>query len=117
VAEDSLLERVIAAAEERYLSQNTLTAYRRTWSKLIAWSASFPSVHKAGDSKPYFGEDLLLCRGGFSNAGVVRTGRPCAWQNRWHQQDRLNWGELHLAVQFGGNGHLPAFGNGRVLHL
>jgi hypothetical protein len=32
-------------------------------------------------------------------------------------KDRLNWGELHLAVQFGGNGHLPAFGNGRVLHL
>lgn len=28
--EDSLLERVTAAAEERQLSQNTLTAYRRT---------------------------------------------------------------------------------------
>ena len=28
------------AAEERHLSQNTLTAYRRTWLKLIAWSAA-----------------------------------------------------------------------------
>jgi hypothetical protein len=29
MGEDSLLERVTAAAEERQLSQNTLTAYRR----------------------------------------------------------------------------------------
>ena len=34
------LERVTAAAEERHLSQNTLTAYRRTWLKLIAWTAA-----------------------------------------------------------------------------
>ena len=34
--EDSLLERVTAAAEERQLSQNTLTAYRRIWLKVIA---------------------------------------------------------------------------------
>jgi hypothetical protein len=27
-----------SAGEERQLSQNTLTAYRRTWLKLIAWS-------------------------------------------------------------------------------
>ena len=40
VAEDSLLERVTAAGEERHLSQNTLTAYRRTWLKLIAWSTA-----------------------------------------------------------------------------
>jgi site-specific recombinase XerD len=40
VSEDSLLERVTAAANERHLSQNTLTAYRRTWLKLIAWSAA-----------------------------------------------------------------------------
>jgi hypothetical protein len=40
VAEDSLLERVTAAGEERHLSQNTLTAYRRTWLKLIAWAAA-----------------------------------------------------------------------------
>jgi hypothetical protein len=40
VGEDSLLERVTAAADERHLSQNTLTAYRRTWVKLIAWSAA-----------------------------------------------------------------------------
>ena len=33
MSEDSLLERVTAAAEERHLSQNTLTAYRRTWIK------------------------------------------------------------------------------------
>jgi site-specific recombinase XerC len=40
MSEDSLLERVTAVAEERHLSQNTLTAYRRTWLKLIAWSAA-----------------------------------------------------------------------------
>ena len=40
MSEDSLLERVTAAAEERHLSQNTLTAYRRTWLKLIALSAA-----------------------------------------------------------------------------
>ena len=40
MGKDSLLERVTAAADERHLSQNTLTAYRRTWSKLIAWSAA-----------------------------------------------------------------------------
>jgi hypothetical protein len=43
VGEDSLLERVVTAAEERHLSQNTLTAYRRTWLKLIAWSAAVRS--------------------------------------------------------------------------
>jgi len=40
VSEDSLLERVTTAADERHLSQNTLTAYRRTWLKLIAWAAA-----------------------------------------------------------------------------
>jgi site-specific recombinase XerD len=40
MSEDSLLERVTEVAEERHLSQNTLTAYRRTWLKLIAWSAA-----------------------------------------------------------------------------
>ena len=40
MSEDSLLERVTAVAEERHLSQNTLTAYRRTWLWLIAWSAA-----------------------------------------------------------------------------
>ena len=39
MSEDSLLERVTTAADERHLSQNTLTAYRRTWLKLIAWAA------------------------------------------------------------------------------
>jgi hypothetical protein len=40
VGESSLLERVTTAAHERRLSQNTLIAYRRTWLKLIAWSAT-----------------------------------------------------------------------------
>jgi site-specific recombinase XerC len=40
VSEKLLLERVTAAAEERHLSQNTLTAYRRTWIKAIAWAAA-----------------------------------------------------------------------------
>jgi site-specific recombinase XerC len=40
MSEDSLLERVTTAAEERQLSQNTLTAYQRAWLKLIAWSAA-----------------------------------------------------------------------------
>jgi site-specific recombinase XerC len=33
-------ERVTTAAEGRHLSQNTLTAYRRSWVKLIAWAAA-----------------------------------------------------------------------------
>ena len=37
---DSLLQRVTAAAEQRQLSQHTLTAYRRTWLKLVAWAAA-----------------------------------------------------------------------------
>jgi len=40
MGEDSLLERVTAVAEERQLSQNSLIAYRRTWLKIIAWSAA-----------------------------------------------------------------------------
>jgi site-specific recombinase XerD len=40
MGEDSLLERITAATEERQLSQNTLTAYRRTWLKAIAWAAA-----------------------------------------------------------------------------
>ena len=36
MGEDSLLGQVTAAAEERQLSQNTLTAYRRIWLKVIA---------------------------------------------------------------------------------
>ena len=40
MSEDSLLERVTAAAEERQLSHNSLLAYRRTWLKIIAWAAS-----------------------------------------------------------------------------
>jgi hypothetical protein len=40
VSEDSLLERVTAAAEERQLSQNSLIGYRCTWLKIIAWAAA-----------------------------------------------------------------------------
>ena len=40
IGEDSLLERVTAAAEERHLSHNSLLAYRRTWPKIIAWAAA-----------------------------------------------------------------------------
>jgi hypothetical protein len=40
VMEDSLLERVTAAAEERQFSDNSLIAYRRTWLKIIAWAAA-----------------------------------------------------------------------------
>jgi len=40
MGEDSLLERVTAAAEERQLSHNSLIAYRRTWLKIIAWAAA-----------------------------------------------------------------------------
>src|SRR4029434_10562464 len=40
MGEESRLERVTTAADERHLSQNTLTAYRRTWLKLIAWAAA-----------------------------------------------------------------------------
>jgi site-specific recombinase XerC len=46
VSEDSLFERVTAAARERQLSQNTLTAYRRTWLKLLAWPAAEGSLSK-----------------------------------------------------------------------
>ena len=53
--EDSLLERVTAAAEEHQLSHNSLIAYRRTWLKIIAWAAAeglvletFP-VERAGE--------------------------------------------------------------------
>ena len=40
MGEDSLLERVTAAAEARQLSHNSLLAYRRTWLKIIAWAAA-----------------------------------------------------------------------------
>ncbi len=40
MSEDSLLERVTAAAEERQLSKNSLIAYRRTWLEIIAWAAA-----------------------------------------------------------------------------
>ena len=38
--EDSLLERVTAAAEERQFSHNSLIAYQRTWLNIIAWAAA-----------------------------------------------------------------------------
>jgi hypothetical protein len=39
MGEDSVLERVTAAAEERQPSHNSVIAYRRTWLKIIAWAA------------------------------------------------------------------------------
>jgi hypothetical protein len=39
VSEDSLLERITTAADERHLSHNSLIAYRRTWLKII-WAAA-----------------------------------------------------------------------------
>ena len=36
MGEDSSLELVTAAAEERQLSQNSLIAYRRSWLKIFA---------------------------------------------------------------------------------
>ena len=44
MSEDSLLERVTAAANERQLSQNTLTAYLRTW--LNSFPLSFNSIRR-----------------------------------------------------------------------
>lgn len=35
-----LLQRLHSAAEQRLLAQNTLTAYRRTWLKVIAWATA-----------------------------------------------------------------------------
>ena len=56
VSEDSLLERVTAAAEERQLSHNSLITYRRTWLKIIAWAAAeglvletFPAERVSGE--------------------------------------------------------------------
>ena len=46
MSEDSLFERVTSVAQERQLSQNTLTAYRRTWLKLLARSAAEGSLSK-----------------------------------------------------------------------
>jgi integrase/recombinase XerD len=37
---DILLQKVMAAGEERQLAGNTLTAYRRTWLRLAAWAAA-----------------------------------------------------------------------------
>ena len=36
----TVLQRVIAAAKERELAAPTLSAYRRTWLKLVAWSTA-----------------------------------------------------------------------------
>lgn len=40
LAADSLLQRVTIASEQRQLSSHTLTAYRRTWLKVIAWATA-----------------------------------------------------------------------------
>ena len=55
--EDSLLERVTAAAEERQLSHNSLIAYRRTWLQIIAWAG--PKASSSKPSHPGFGHAWL----------------------------------------------------------
>ena len=40
MSEASILERVLAAAAERRLAGPTLTAYRRIWMKLVAWTTA-----------------------------------------------------------------------------
>ena len=40
MSENSLLERVTAAAEERKLSHNSLLTYRCTWLKIIVWATA-----------------------------------------------------------------------------
>ncbi len=40
VPADSLLQRLIAAAEQRQLAANTLIAYRRTWIAVISWASA-----------------------------------------------------------------------------
>lgn len=40
MSEASILERVLAAATERRLAGPTLTAYRRIWMKLVAWTTA-----------------------------------------------------------------------------
>jgi hypothetical protein len=44
------LEQVTAAAEERQHSVHTLTAYRRTWLKLLAWAAARWGADFAGSA-------------------------------------------------------------------
>jgi hypothetical protein len=51
--EDYLLDRVVAVAEERHLSESTLAAYRRTWLNLsfghhreLAWSSDGGTIVK-----------------------------------------------------------------------
>jgi hypothetical protein len=61
IRDDSLRERVAAAPQERHLSENTLTAYRRGWLKLIAWSVA---------------EGLALETLPEERAGIPRGGDP-----------------------------------------
>ena len=59
----NLLERVTAAANERQLSQNTFTAYRRTWLKAIGGRPSRSCPRSLA-----IGEGRGVLRGGDSRA-------------------------------------------------
>lgn len=69
--DDSLRERVAAAPQERHLSENTLTAYRRGWLKLIAWSEA---------------EGLALETLPEERAGIPRGGDPRTKRFQLHTQ-------------------------------
>jgi site-specific recombinase XerD len=75
MGEDSLLERVTAAAQERQLSHNSLIAYRRTWLKIIAWAAAEGlSLETIQFTKVpfFFSNSVLPLSGRTSNSAVCR---------------------------------------------
>ena len=55
MGEDSLLARVTAAANERQLSQNTLTAYRLTILHQMAWVVAEEESSSEGFTRHKFG--------------------------------------------------------------
>ena len=82
MGEDSLLERVTAAAEERQLSQNSLIAYRRTWLKIIAWAAAEGLVL---ETFPVERVDVLWVSTGFFR---IRPTADCGTLVRWSQASK-----------------------------
>ena len=90
MSEDSLLERVTAAAEERQLSQNSLLAYRRTRLKIIAWAAAEGLVLKTFPVDPRTRSRRVPARrGGRSqHAAAVDVREQC------HGGDVVAIGEL-----------------------
>ena len=59
-----------------------------------------------------FGEVQSSYRIGF-NDGTRLDHEPTLGRRDFLPKNRLTWGEMHVAPQFCGNGHLPAFCNGR----